>query len=251
MNNNTNQTIKYKRNFLSNVIIKIDYPTITRFSDSRPDDIINPLKQKYSFHQTRQVVGQINIKTGARIETSIPVWSFQSQDSTINIELTQNALIFNCTKYISFETLQKYVIEVTSLLDKDISLISRLGLRYINQIDLDEANPTEWKQYINDSLIAPIEDWCACSKNKLTRMMSQIVINEDDFSLNFNYGIYNPIFPNIVLQKQYILDYDCYGKNIEFKDLSLFLDKYNARISLAFEQSIKDSLREKMEKIYE
>ena len=251
MTNNTNQIIKYRRNFLSNVVIKIDFSPVTRFSDSRPDDIINALKQTYSFHQGQQISAQINIKTGARIETGIPVWRFQSPDASVDIELTQNSLVLNCTKYISFENLREHMTAITSLLEKDVSLISRLGLRYINQIDLDEADPTNWGQYIDDSLIHPIESWCSDSKNRLARIMSQIVINEDDFSLNFNYGIYNPIFPNTILQKQYILDYDCYGKNIRFKDLDLFLYKYNARISLAFERSIKDALRDKMEKIHE
>ena len=63
--------------------------------------------------------------------------------------------------------------------------------------------------------------------------------------------MYNPIFPNTIMLKQYILDFDCFGKNVDFNELDTFLYKFNLAITSAFEKSIKNGLREKMEKIHE
>lgn len=244
--------IKYKNNYLSNVVVSLDFSPVTRFFETVPNDIIEKLSQDYIFHQGQMLSEvKVNIMTGAKIQTAIPVWEFQSKDNILLIQLTQNFLKFNFTKYKNFEDLLNNVQKVTKLLQNDIKLITRLGLRYINQIDLDENNPTDWTDYINDALTSSIDKWCSASKNKIARAMSQIMINEDDYTLNFNYGIYNPIFPNTVLQKQYILDFDCFGKNVEFTELDTLLYKFNLAITNSFEKSIKDNLRNKMERIYE
>lgn len=242
--------IKYENNFLSNVVVQLDYRPIKRFLETVPNDIIEKLKDDYNFHQGQMLSDvKINIVTGAKIETAIPVWEFSSKDSNIVIQLTQNFLKVNCTKYTKFEDLISHVDKLTKLLENDVDVFNRVGLRYINQIDLDEPNPTDWTEYIDDALISSINSWCEFSKEKIARAMSQIRIVEDDYSLNFNYGIFNPIYPNIAIQKQYILDFDCSGMNINYSEISACLFKYNYVITAAFEKSIKNALRDKMIRI--
>lgn len=239
--------IKYENNYLSNVIVQFDYKPIKRFLETVPNDIIEKLKDDYNFHQGQMLSDvKINIITGAKMETAIPVWEFMSKDVGITIQLTQNFLKVNCTKYTNFEDLLSHVNKITKLLENDIQTFNRVGLRYINQIDLDEPNPTDWTNYINDDLICSINNWCAFSKDKIARAMSQIRLVEDDYTLNFNYGIFNPIYPNIVIQKQYILDFDCAGMNIEYPEIDTCLYKYNDVITSSFEKSIKEPLRDKM-----
>ena len=250
--NSRTEIIRYEKNFLSNVVVQINFSPVKRFIEEVPKDIIEKLNNDgYIFQQSQSREVQMNMETGARIETIIPVWVFKAKNDNLVIQLTQNLLKFDFTKYRNFENLLGHVKKVTSLMNNDLNTISRLGLRYINQIDLDETNPLDWKAYINESLISSIEDWCASSKNKIARAMNQIVINEDNYTLNFNYGIYNPIFPNTVIQKQYILDFDCFGKNIDFVDLENSLQEYNLAITESFEKSINEQLREKMVRIHE
>ena len=240
------KTQKYETNFLTNVIVQLDYRPVVRFLNEVPNDIIDELKNSYEFHQNKISSVNVNIATGAKIETIIPVWEFVSKDADIDIQLTQNFLKFNCTKYTHFENLMSHVNKITKLLENDVQTFNRVGLRYINQIDMDEENPTDWSNYINEALICNINSWCQDSKDKITRAMSQIVISEDDYSLNFNYGIYNPIFPNQMIQKQFILDFDCYAKKIEMVEITQKLTELNAIITQSFEKSIKKPLRDKM-----
>ena len=51
--------------------------------------------------------------------------------------------------------------------------------------------------------------------------------------------MYDPAIP------KYLLDFDCYGVNVEFAKLEETLQKYNAKIAESFEKSIKDDLRKK------
>ena len=247
--------MQYSKNFLSNVVVQFDYAPVKEFFESRPTKIIEELqKQGYTFHQNQIISDvKINIVTGAKIETAMPVWEFVSSDNNVIIELTQNFLKFNCVKYSNFQKLMEHVSQAFSLLNGIISNFNRIGLRYVNQIDLEEPNPIDWKDYIDDSLICSIEQWAQHSKDYISRAMSQIVINDtnDGYTLNFNYGIFNPIYPNPIIQKQFILDFDCYSSNVDYQDVKTLLHLYNGIITQSFEKSIKDSLRTKMEPINE
>ena len=110
---------------------------------------IEKLKEDdYIFQQGQSREFQMNMNTGARTDIVIPVWIFKKENNNLIIQLTQNMLKFDFTKYKTFEDLLLHVKKVTSLLENDLNIILRLDLRYINQIDLDETNPVDWKNYI-------------------------------------------------------------------------------------------------------
>lgn len=233
--------MKYENNFIANVIVQLDFAPVRRLFDSVPRDIIEALQNDYACFQGQPLSQvQVNVATGAKVETVTPVWMFRSADGNVEMQLTQDFLKLNCVKYVSFEELMKHIKNITSLLGNDIKILSRLGLRYINQIELNGVKPKDCSQYINDYLTLPSVQWAGDSKSKIVNSIGQIILNYNDCMLNFNYGISDLANP------KYALDFDCYGTNIDFAKLDATLQKYNEKITEAFERSIKDDLRKKM-----
>ncbi len=233
--------VNYKNNFIANVIVQLDFAPVKRFFDAVPKDIIDALQNEYACFQGQPLSQvQVNVATGAKIETVTPVWMFRSADSTVEMQLTQDFLKLNCVKYTSFEDLMVHIKKITSLLSNDVPVIGRLGLRYINQIGVEGVNPTEWNNYISDYLTLPAAQWAGDEKDSIVNTVGQVIFDYKDSMMNFNYGI------NAQAASTYVLDFDCYGGNIEFAKLEESLQKYNKKIKDSFEKSIKDTLREKM-----
>lgn len=122
---------------------------------------------------------------------------------------------------------------------------TRIGLRYINRIQFPDGDPLDWSQFIADSLTCPISEFIG-DKRELSRAMSQYVINKGEWSVLFNFGIFNREYPAKISRKEYILDYDCFSTDVNQSEMVQQLKRFNLTILELFEHSIKDVLRQKM-----
>jgi len=89
-----------------------------------------------------------------------------------------------------------------------ISEIERLGLRYVNNINLDEINPLNWKKYINSNLTSSLK--FVKDRNLISRAFHNLELKYEDMNIRFQYGLHNPDYPSIIKEKEFILDYDAY-----------------------------------------
>ena len=153
----------------------------------------------------------------------------------------------NNTKGKYYEQLKEDFIAVINELFNHFPKIKgrRLGFRYIDVIDLDEADPTDWDQYILPDLnknISIIDD-----KKTLSRIFHVIEFNYGDSNMRFQYGMLNPDFPASIKKKVFTLDFDMYTNNIlEKEDIGDLLDKFHEKLIDSFEEVIIDPLRLKM-----
>ncbi|GAB1402572.1 hypothetical protein MASR1M68_14830 [Elusimicrobiota bacterium] len=231
---------KYNKNFLTKVIARLDFNNVINFSNFS-EDTRKKLEQEYDIKHGKISNIEFDMMLGKKEEKSIPTLEFETKEKTFKITLSSSFIVFQCTKYSTFEPFYSKINYFLSLLPFSIDVVNRLGLRYINQIDLYEPEPVKWENYINNKLIAFIDNWS--EKNNLARAISQLFFNDGSCVVNFKYGIFNPIFPNKIIQKQFILDYDCSSNGIEFSNIKDTLDKFNKKITKLFEDSISDGLR--------
>jgi uncharacterized protein (TIGR04255 family) len=130
-----------------------------------------------------------------------------------------------------------------------VKIINRIGLRYINQVKpTDNSKPLDWSQYINQHLIGGLS-FATETDEGLARSFSQQVYRRDEYELTFSYGIWNDDFPNPIVAKRFILDFDCSSSVPREKtDITLRSEiaTYNALIEKHFEASITDKLREEL-----
>ena len=120
-----------------------------------------------------------------------------------------------------------------------------MGLRYVNEINIDKGNPYDWNEYIHDSLISIFQSFYEIEN--YSRLISQIHYVFDNYRMTFLYGIPNSIFPSKISRKEFLLDFDCYTENIEEDSVLQHLKIFHNKIQEFFEYCIKEKLRNLME----
>ena len=123
--------------------------------------------------------------------------------------------------------------------------LTRIGFRYINQIVLKRGNPFSWTGYIDNSLTSVVDKFFKKTPH-ISRAIGQVILNKDDFNINFTYGTPNSEYPAKISRKEFIIDIDCYSNFIETNGVISTLGNFNTEAKILFEKSIKSKLREKM-----
>lgn len=247
----------YKKNYLTKVIFRLDF--FDNVSISNLSKYINDISEIFPIKEERE--GQtgfveFNFESGEVNKSSqkMTSWVFFNSDKTKKLEIN--------AKYLSLEYSDGAYQDSTDLIDvlekavmpflshNSIATVNRLGLRYVNEIpDLSEEDTgdhLDWSDYIDPDLIANI-NFAKTKSRRLARIMTQMVIKEELGDVLFNYGIWNNDYPNEIISKRFILDLDCFTKlGVDTTDIVDFTKSYNKYIEDIFEQSISETLRNKM-----
>ncbi len=128
--------------------------------------------------------------------------------------------------------------------------VKRLGLRYIDNIDIAEGNPTEWDKYLKPELNTIFA--IAEKKEIISRAFHVLEFNYGEDLLRFQFGMFNPDYPAPIKKKIYTLDHDMYvARLLDKKDIGETLDRFHEKINRSFEEVITNELRKVMEPLDE
>lgn len=242
-------SICYKTNFLSNVIFKIDFSPILKINMDELVEFQEAIRKELPEIETKDLV---TLKADFQKESNSfekeisKLIVFKSLDSKKRIEVSHSFLAVVFNDYNSFEEFLLIVNNAYNELYKKFSpVIKRVGLRYVNNIIIKQGNPFDWKDLIHESLISNLSG-DLFDAHKLSRMMTQVNYNEDDYNMIFNYGIFNIEFPAKISRREFILDYDCYSENPNSLEINKLVQEFHNEIQLLFEKSIKHKLKEIM-----
>lgn len=240
----------YKKNFLSNVIFRIDYPPILELEKETPAAFQSKIQDEFPILEPVKQSGfmfEAKPETKPKMETlNEIVWKFWSKDKKKFIELDTTFLTISFIEgsykdYIDFQKLVKKITDIFYEIYPHV-ITQRFGLRYINEIKINEEDVFKWSKYINDNLIDSLNFFA--DKNEIRRAMGVVVLKKDNFDLNFSYGIFNSSFPGEIINKEFVLDYDCSTlEPVNKTEIINTLDYCNTKISELFEKSIKEDLR--------
>ena len=77
------------------------------------------------------------------------------------------------------------------------------------------------------------------------QVLNRLSIKNEEYILNFQYGLFNAAYPNPNFDKDFILDFDCTTKKVKVIDVVADeLKQMNKYIQSKFEDSITNILRE-------
>lgn len=244
---------KYKKNFLTKVIFRIDFEQaklgqLKLFTEKFKKEF--PISE-----EERGEEGMVNFDfaTKAIKQSSSPIisWNLFNKNRTKKIKIHPRFLFIEYLKYKNSTELLKDINLISDLIKIfEIKTINRLGLRYINEIKLENKDFLNWNNYINDHLLGSLK-FAIDKKKSIARAMGQIIFKEENSNINFNYGIWNSNYPNEVNEKIFVIDYDGYSKfplDVENLNLSGIVKEYNKKIEDLFESSIKEDLRKILKK---
>jgi uncharacterized protein (TIGR04255 family) len=154
-------TDTYRKNYLTNVIARIDFPNPLPIQDSLSLKLTETILKSFPVAEPGTIRSSgvtFDKEKGVSVvqDTLDKQWTFYNADRSKNIMITKNFLNMTYNKYETFEPFKKDFIDIITTLFaeyKDNLIVSRFGLRYINEIEINEPNPLDWNKYIHDSLI--------------------------------------------------------------------------------------------------
>ena len=240
---------KYKKNYLSNVLFNLDFTTLSDYNSEKLKEFQGLIKKEFPIVEEVKGVEIIHKLEKAKLPESqtseILIWHFLDKTKKRIVSFQPDKIVLEFREYNHFEEYFKMIELVIKSLFTLFPLIvsTRVGLRYINQIKLEDASPFEWNNQLNKSLLVSMN--FMPDKKDMSRHITLIESNKGDYSLRFQYGIANSLYPSPIMKKEFILDYDCstfesFGKPEEILDK---VKEFNVVIDDMFERSIEDGLR--------
>lgn len=253
--------VRFKKNYINEIIFRVNFSNILKLSGNNKEaaedfrKIIFKDFPNIQFKFNNNINLKVNIKSGeseSLMEDGDLTWIFSNDDKNKEIELNANFLILHYTKgaYIGFkEFLDDVLLMFKALEYYSPYKLNFMGLRYINQINEDNIDESNIKKYINPSLtnniIFDLEDG-----EEFSQYLSRIDLIKDNYNLTFQYGFFNPGFPDPNFKKDFILDYDCILRDVSLiksqGDLINEIKNMNFFIYNKFDYSITDELKSLM-----
>ena len=244
---------KYKNDFLDRVIVRLDFDTTLPFSKSKPPiGIYEPLKERFPITEEKKVIGQqLSISPQGTSQKNFETleWVYYGLNRKKSLKITPDHIVIEYLNYEYYEQLKEdFSAVIDELFNKHGKLNgSRLGFRYIDNIELSPENPTDFDKYIKPSLNMNLD--IVNDRSKLSRVFHIMEFNYGNSNLRFQYGILNPDYPATIKKKIYTLDFDMYTNRLLNKsEVIETLDEFHEKLTSSFEDVITDALRELMGK---
>ncbi len=244
----------YKRNYLSSVFLRLDFDKVElNFLKEFHKSIEGTFPYLESTTMVNAMVVNMNPKKIQTSDLHKTVWIFHNATKSKKLEISTDNIVMEYKKYINKKDLLNDVscIFEPFLKAAGIKTINRIGLRYRNEINLNEIKENfTWDRYISSNLISSLK-FIKASKGKNARAMGQLVLKYDDADITFNFGLLNNDFPAEVLRKEFILDYDCYSQfptGTEEGTISKVIERYNKYVDRLFDMSITKLFKEWLNK---
>ena len=246
--------MKYAKNYLTQVILQLRFAPVRELAAHEMEEYGEKIK---AFLPTTDLLQQMQFTTtlsaqeapSVKTQKGQSVWRFHSEDrsKTLAVAADQFTLEYRAYKnmdaaMLEFEALWSPFREVYP-----VDLLTRVGLRYVNQISLPTGDALDWDGWLAKEIVASTLASPAPTTLGLARSMHVAVWQGDDHGVRFQWGINNSDYPNTITKKEFVLDYDCFTVgDTDTSDAAKLLRDYNIIIDDLFERSIETKLRDEM-----
>jgi len=249
--------IQYGRNFIKQVICRIDFLEFLSNESITDSDVIRCIRKTFPVTSMQQVMKFNNIGIVENTTPNVPPSAFVQTKDGIQQEFfthdqknklaVSNAFFFTeFTSYSSFEKMLESFSEVLKVMFSKTKLTaSRTGLRYVNIFSPEEIaiKKTHLTVGVSSALDAP-KVKCADGTTPI-RSLSLSEYRKDNMNINFRFGLFNKNYPNPSKGSDFVLDYDCFTLDplADYTDIIKAITEAHANMQALFENSITDSLR--------
>lgn len=244
--------MSYKDNCLENVIFRIDF--IDGFNvDEQP--VKKVLLESFPIIEQEEMQGQeilnfisedgtpkVNIKRSKWINHY-----FWDRQKTKRFAVSQNSIYIDIKKYDSYTSTKKHFTNAVEAIkgSNQEALINRIGMRYINRIDLTNIRRNVWSKYINKKYLDAV--MVCFDETSFVSSTNSVDLSFNDFNMRFSYGFFNPDKPSIQRRHVFTVDLDAFTfGEMNISEVTRYLDAFHSRIESMFEAIIGDSQRKRM-----
>ena len=249
----------YKKNFISNFIIRLDLDTI--LDEGNYDKILELLTTDYPINEKVDIQNR-NIVFDENSENPQPVLSdpeikirniLYNTDRNERITINSDSILYETLKYSSFSKI-KPILEKIVLSLKDnygIKNFNRIGLRYVNLIKKPIKSKKDifnWNGYINSKLLFATDFIDTEDILQQIYTLEFKLDSERDLQCRLQFGIPNRNMPADLMEKIYLIDIDGFTNSmVEQEDALDILNTIHEKNIEVFEKCIDDELRREMD----
>ena len=249
--------IKYNRNFIKQVIFRIDFLEFLPTESIMSSDVVRQIRRVFPVTTMQQVVKFNNIGIVANTTPNEPPSTvvqsldgiqqeFVTHDSKNKLAISNKFFWTEFTNYTTFEEMCSAFQDVLKeLFNNSRFTASRTGLRYVNIFSPDEISirKTHLATGIAGALDAP-KVKCDGGTAPI-RSLSLSEYRNDNMSINFRFGLFNKNYPYMAKGTDFVLDYDCFTLDPlqDPSDVMKIIIEAHSNIQVLFENSISDSMR--------
>lgn len=244
---------RYNNNTLATVIFRVDFVNPINIDDEALDKAclaIYPVLQREVMNE-QTVTTNFNEKGEMSVERSVNSFTnkkYSNRQLTRYIKVSPKFVLTEVKDYVSYADTSATFASVFEAIRKSNpdAVISRIGMRYINQIDLTAYKKTARKNYVKSTLFESAYDGTIENATQArTQHLVELVI--DDYRVRCVTGLFNPDYPATIKRNIVTLDYDAFIQgNVDSSDVSEYLDKFHNSIQVLYEESILTKQREQM-----
>ncbi len=245
------EQICYEKPFLKEVIAKVDFASpVEKLEKGVPPKLVRTIVNNFPIVEPADVLMHELAIEGDGLKsknTSMKQWSYFSKDRGQQLTLASQSVFVQYKKYNNFEETKEHFGAVIDAMNSAFpgTMVSRFGLRYINQIELPMSNPSEWGDYIDQRLLCG-RDFFG-DDDVISRLVTIAELKYNDMDVRFQFGMPNPDYPAPVKRPLFVLDLDAsISQAHELTEVMTYMDDGHQRIQNIFERSITNALREKM-----
>ena len=250
---------RYRKNFITQVILRADFvqgsvPMIQ--PEAELLSALDGFPVRSSANRSKSEVRIRKTPQGPVKDTHTTNFlenNFFTEDKSRHVALCSEYLLLEERRYEGYEVLRDIFLEVLDAAAAQYAglRIRRLGMRYINEIRLPEADAGSglgadfWEKYVNPSLLGGLR--FAANDGALARHMCSTELNYGSERATIRYGIFNGEYPRPNRRREFIIDTDTYSLTAMTADTAAVkLDEYHRAAGSVFETAITDSLRQRM-----
>lgn len=250
----------YARNFITQVLIRADFVRGSFPLNGYPESVAAlcadyPVRQ--SLNRTKNEVRIQKTPQGPVKDTrsySYPEHNFWTEDKKRRVAISREYLFLEWKSYEDFQSMRDGFMDIMETIAQSCPglRVARLGMRYINEIKLPEAEHGPglgaefWKDYVNELLLGGLR--FAANDGALSRQMNSIELNYGSDRATVKYGIFNTEYPKPNRRREFVLDIDTYCQQLlTVPELPARLEAFRRAACSVFETAVTDRLRGLME----
>lgn len=224
---------RYKRNFLRQAVCELRFPTLMELGESRPPaSFVAALRKDYPH---LELANELTLGIGTSIPGSNNSHIFRSSKYTWAVSLKASSVTIETSSYTEYENLKYRVLKVVDAAAKviDSDFFTRIGLRYINVIDIGEDPTVDW---VNPLLVAPIQAGCFSGISEYAGKM-QLATSDGGCLLQHGLRIKNTRNEE-AKPPEYLIDIDSFRNEISLSEVESSLDAIHSQAFDVFDWCI-------------
>jgi uncharacterized protein (TIGR04255 family) len=208
------EPVEYEKNFITTAVCELRFPALLEFETKSPSQLQKELRKEFPNYERRQ-----SVSLGGGDPVKEVKHLFKSKKGDWIVSFRTWAIAIETSRYTSFEEFQG---RLTNLLDisrplLDTDFFTRIGLRYINEIPLEDGNP---RGLIREDLVAPLVQGVY---GDVTQFSQEI----RGFLKTGGYTLRHGLSDIEKGPRTYTLDFDFYEENVQYESVLPLVSDFN------------------------